>query len=185
MEYIFFNIEDCMNQYLCLFDLKLLDLECKHVAYDCDEYKWYSEQSKKIGYIYYLFGKNNCEQENLRIKKQIDRINLYKDIELDRPIKIVISKDGKIWADNTHWTISYILKYGRNVVLKQVPFYIVDFRYNIARLISVNNSVLKSKTDRERTVEKAWYIVDRQENNWRIDKRKISIKNLMVQLKLY
>jgi hypothetical protein len=53
-----------------------------------------------------------------------------------RPIKIVVTSCGRIWTDNTHWTLAALRKYGRSCTVGEVAHYVVQFGECGARLIT-------------------------------------------------
>lgn len=47
-----------------------------------------------------------------------------------RAVRFVITKDGRIWSDNTHWTLAHLIKNGMDVMVGDIPIYVVDFAKN-------------------------------------------------------
>lgn len=45
-----------------------------------------------------------------------------------RPVRLVITKDGRIWSDNTHTTVSWVLRLGNWAMVCEIPYYVVDLR---------------------------------------------------------
>lgn len=148
----------------------MLDLETKHVAYDSTQKnKDIIKQGKDVGYDYVLFGthRGKWKDDNERLSFEVERIKSMTYSTESRPIKVVIGSSGKIFIDNTHWALAYVLRYGKDVKLNQVPFYIVDFRQNIPQIIDIKNSVIKNDVDITRAVNSAGKIEQRVQKGWR------------------
>lgn len=84
-----------------------------------------------------------------------------------RAVRVVITQDGKIWSDNTHWTISYLIRYGKNTKLQDIPFYVIDFREDIPIVVNYNYTLFDSITEIKKAVNSARNIQIRLNNGWR------------------
>ena len=87
-----------------------------------------------------------------------------------------------MWSDNTHWTISYILKLGNDAKIIDVPAYIVDFRQSIPSIININNTLFDSTESIVDAIQCARQIQNRVENGWRDLNISYQIKDLIKEL---
>ena len=104
--------------------------------------------------------------------------------EIERPIKIVIASDNKLYADNTHWTCGYVIKYGEDVLVKNVPFYVIDLRTKIIKIISNNNSVIHNEKDIRETIKRALKINKRLKKGWRCEEVNYTMGDLIKDYEL-
>lgn len=120
-----------------ILNTKLVDLECKHVVSKFASQIY--EASIASGYKNVVLGshrKGTLESENRIISCMAN------DISFNRPIRVVLGKDNRLWCDNTHSTIAYIRRNSNNVSLADVPFYLVDIRNKVPLIVSVNGTVI-------------------------------------------
>ena len=64
-----------------------------------------------------------------------------------RAVRFVITKDDRIGSDNTNWTLAYLLKYGMNITIMDIPMYILDFRKDIQSIFDKNGAIFDSLFD--------------------------------------
>lgn len=125
-----------------IYDYHVSDLECKHVAIVSDNPVYL--RSVSAGYNNVVLGSHRSSA----LKKENDIIvDMSKDCCFMRPIRIVYAKDNRLWCDNTHSAIAYIRRYGNDISLSKIPFYLIDIRYELPIIISINNSVLPNLSD--------------------------------------
>lgn len=136
-EYIkeFIYKEDIIDK--TILHTKVTDLECKHVVslLASDVYN----ASKKAGYQNVVLGSHRngtLESESKIIE------DMQKDVMFNRPIRVILAKDNRLWCDNTHSAIAYVKRFGTNITIEEIPFYLVDIRAEIPIVISVNKSIL-------------------------------------------
>ena len=158
-------------------NLKLTDTEAKHIVFP-NLHNEMIELSNKVGYEYSVLGSH---RNNSRTASEIERINNMKNTEYKRPARFVISKDGRVWADNTHWTISYAL-IDKNSRIIDIPSYVVDFREQFPKIISINNSVYDSIICIQNAIESAYAIQERLKKGWRPSTISFTILDLMKEL---
>lgn len=158
-------------------NLKLTETEAKHIVYS-DLHNEMIELSHKVGYEYSVLGSH---RNNSCVASEIERINNMKNTECKRPARFVISKDGRVWADNTHWTISYAIK-DKNSCIMNIPSYIIDFRPNLPKIININNTVYDSVTCIQNAIESAYAIQERLDKGWRPSTISFTILDLMEEL---
>lgn len=142
---------------------KLMEVESKHVAFLDDKTKIFFELSEKVNYNNTILGIHR----NATIQNEYFRINNMSKSACPRAVRLVITRDGRIWSDNTHWTLAYLLKYEMNIVIKDIPMYIVDFRKDIPSIFDKNGAVFDSLFDIKSAIASAQRIQDRLDRGWR------------------
>lgn len=158
-----------------ILSIPLKELEAKHIPYVNDETAMLHQNAVHIGYTYDVFG---AHRPYTRLQDEIARIKNMSSTPCLRAVRIVLTTDGRIWSDNTHWTIAYMLRYGWNTRLKEIPFYIVDFCYDIPRVIDYNHALFDSITEIRTAVKAAQNIQERLNAGWRIGKLSYKIGEL-------
>ena len=73
----------------------------------------------------------------------------------NRAVRFVISKDGRIWSDNTHWTLAYLLQKGANSLVSDIPAYIIDFRKTVPIVFDREGVVFDSIYDIKSSIASA------------------------------
>lgn len=158
-------------------NLKIADTEAKHIV--CP---WLHEDmvelSSKVGYDYLILGSHRC---NSRTESEKERIHNMKNTSYKRPARFVISRDGRVWADNTHWTVSYVLN-DPSALIKDIPSYIVDFREELPTIASINNSVYDSVICIKNAISSAYSIQERLDKGWRPLPLSFKISDLINEL---
>ncbi len=114
-------------------EMRLVDLYCKHmirVDYDKEsKANRLLSVSRTIGYDYCEWGRHDYSRSNV-----FHHLGIIEKMEKDRynhAIRVVLCKyhfSDKVivWTDNLHSTVKYIREYGKEVKLKDIPFYVVD-----------------------------------------------------------
>ena len=152
------------NQAYCeIFSHKLIDTHSKHIARINESTNTVHRLSQKVGYNIDIIGSHR----KTILEDERQRIQNMKNATCLRAARFVISSDGRVWADNTHWTIAYILRFGCDVTLKDIPSYVVDFRSNIPIIIEYKNILFDSLYCIKSAVACAKRIQDRLDNGWR------------------
>ena len=106
-------------------------------------------------------------KEEERVPFEYNKIcEMSKSLNL-RPIRIVITSNGKIFVDNTHWAIAYMKRFGQDIKLSDVPFYIVDFNFEKPYIVDVKGTVIKNEQDIKRAVNAAGDVEERIQKGWR------------------
>lgn len=124
------------SQHDTLLTIPLGALECKHVVPTASNH--ILDLSRKVGYEWVVFGSHR--DGSLKSEDAIIR-TMALDPSFNRPIRIVRTSDGRLWADNTHSTMAYMTRYGLDTILGEVPFYLVDFTETVPLVLSVSGSV--------------------------------------------
>lgn len=141
-----------------ILNTKLVDLECKHVASRLASQIY--EAAIASGYKNVVLGshrKGTLESENCIIN------SMAKDSYFNRPIRIVLGTDSRLWCDNTHSAIAYLRRYDNSITLADVPFYLIDISERIPLIVSVSGTVIQSVTDIKNAIACALRINNRLE----------------------
>ena len=147
-----------------LLPIKLINLECKHIENVNNNTVELHQNAIDVGYDNDIIGSH---RSYTNIFDELARISNMSKTSCLRAVRIVVTKDGRIWSDNTHWTISYIIRYGKDTQLQKIPFYVVDFRMNSPIIFNYASTLYDSMTEIERAVEAAQNIQSRLNNGWR------------------
>lgn len=107
-------------------NLLIKDAESKHIAQNTPKKyaKIYEQKSILVNYDYcFMSLKDNYnildnQQYVLRMSKSPNF----------RPAKYIIDKTGRIWADNTHTSLSILVRHGINATINSANYYFVDLR---------------------------------------------------------
>ncbi len=142
---------------------KLMEVESKHVAFFNDQSKIFFELSKKVNYNNTILGVHR----HATIQNEYFRINNMSKSACLRAVRFVITRDDRIWSDNTHWTLAYFLKYGMDVTIMDIPMYIVDFREDVPTIFDKNGAVFDSLFDIKSSIASAQRIQERVDKGWR------------------
>lgn len=176
--YIPFKKDNYPIDIITYMDILLIDTESKHVTSKNDETSIFFELSEKVGYNNTILGIHRTsiiENEYFRIKNMSNSSCL-------RAVRFVITKDGRIWSDNTHWTLAYIYKYGIRAKISDIPFYITDFRSNLPTLYDCEGVVFDSISDIQKAIIAAKTIQARLDLGWRPINISYSINQLYLDL---
>lgn len=142
---------------------KLKDVESKHVAFFNSKTKIFFELSKKANYNNTILGIHR----NATIQNEYSRIKNMSESTCFRAVRFVITRDDRIWSDNTHWTLAYLLKYGMDVTIMNIPMYIVDFRQDTPIIFDKDSTVFDSLFDIKSAIASAQRIQERLDRGWR------------------
>ena len=124
-----FQYKECTQS--CYDKFRLKDLHCKHrIAIEPtplnNEVYLYAETAFSHYGIKNRFNWSGTENKN-GVEKHINIIKKMIDSDFMRPMRIIIDTKGRLWADNTHTCIQWIIREGENICLGDVPYYITDF----------------------------------------------------------
>lgn len=165
--------------------LKIKDLECKHIPQVCGKYQVWIDLANKVDYKWVVFGSHRNTPERDRLSYEIERIYDICKSNLQRPIRIVKTSNGLYFSDNTHWSLAYMLRFGKDVKLTQIPFYIVDFSNpNGAVIVDFKNSVIKNEDDIKKAVCAAYDVEARIKKGWRNSHQSYILIDFYQDLKL-
>lgn len=110
-----------------LLNMRLLDMRCKHALRTSDMGREVILLSTSIGYEIAEWG---LHSNHVDVKYHADVIMKMEEDGYDHTERIVICRydfmdEPCIWLDNLHSAVRYVRKYGTDVRLKDIPFYIV------------------------------------------------------------
>ena len=169
MEFEYFDLTtdlEKLKDYEDILNTLVRETECKHYTTLNEETKKYAESAAKVGYEWARFGSH---REDTTLEDEKNRIFSMEISNVDRPVRFVITSDNKIWTDNTHWVIAYLLRKSKNAKIKDIPFYLVDFTSNKPRIIGYNGSVIDNEEDKERAIDASLDVEKRVQDGWRKD----------------
>ena len=115
-------------------EMRLVDLYCKHMI----KVNFFDKEAKSnrllrasraVGYDYCEWGTHNGHRNN--VSYHIDIIEKMEKEGYNHAIRVVVCKypfsdKAIVLTDNLHSTVKYIREYGKEVKLKDIPFYVVD-----------------------------------------------------------
>lgn len=116
-----------------LLDMKLIDMYCKHMIRNDLSNDSKANQllsaSREVHYEYCEWGRHDYSRSNV-----LHHLGIIDKMESDgynHAIRVVICKyqfcdKTIVWTDNLHSTVKYIREKGKEVRLRDVPFYVVD-----------------------------------------------------------
>ena len=131
------------------------------------------ELARAMGYANPKMGAHqgmNAHEDRQYVRALVERTEL-------RPLKFVLTRDGRVWADNTHWTLAAVLKHGLDQTIADVPHYFVDFTDPRALVINRPESLLGLRFDD--AVRKAGWIQERLDLGWRPPTVSFTIEDLL------
>lgn len=179
MEFVYVDInkftEKNIKEYML--NTKIIDVQCKHYVSN-KKNQHIAELADNVGYRYAVFGSHR--KANFTAEK--NRIMNMKSSSCERAVRFVIDKNSRMWSDNTHWSIAYILKYGSDITLKDIPCYIVDFREDVTKIININHTVFDSVECIETAINNARHIQQRIELGWRNENISYCLNELIEEL---
>ena len=124
---MFYKVYNCLTSEIKSFsELLIKDCECKHIAINTPYQiaKIFQKKSELVNYKFcYMSLKNNYNIiDNRKYVQNMANVPNF------RPSKYIIDKTGRIWADNTHTSLSIMLRHGIRVPIKSADYYFVDLR---------------------------------------------------------
>lgn len=145
------KIQENYNFSSKLLDIKLTDMYCKHMMKNDSNCQSKANRllraSCKIGYEICEWGLySNCPSD---LSHHMGIITKMEKDNYNHPVRIVICKydfcdKPIIWVDNLHSSVKYIREYGKDVKLKNIPFYVVD-------ITNLDNPAIQGNRDNLRT----------------------------------
>lgn len=153
---------------------KIEDVESKHVAdFRCST-KVFFKHSDLVGYPNTILGIHR----NAKIENEYFRIQNMSHSQCQRAVRFVISRDNRLWSDNTHWTLAYLLQKGTEVLVSDISMYIVDFRDLCPAIYDKDGVVFDSIYDIKCAIASAKRIQERLDLGWRPSELSYTIKQL-------
>lgn len=121
-------------------NLEVRKTESKHLPQNLFNKKalLFDDLAKKVNYKYSRLGVHKMynHMQDVRCVQSIVRQSNF------RPVKFVITRDSRIWADNTHHALASLIKWGKNVKIKNIPHYYVDLRSKNPTIINRPQSLV-------------------------------------------
>lgn len=111
-------------------DVALGTLQSKHQAQTATGVRaaQLDAAAKAVGYEFPRVGR----AQGLTQPEDIEDVHRKAGVEVLRPIKVIIGSDGRLWADNTHWSLAWMVRKGVMVPLDEVDHYAIDVRGVVA-----------------------------------------------------
>lgn len=156
---------------------KLIDTESKHYVH-IDTNPILHKLALKVEYNFSVFGSHR----KTTIEDEKNRILNMKNSQCPRAVRFIIDQYDRVWSDNTHWTIAYVLAKGPDTRMIDIPIYIVDFRNEIPTIVNINNTVFDSTDSILSAISNAKLIYARINNGWRNTDISYKISELMSEL---
>lgn len=153
--------DDTISEHAFLLNTKLKDLQAKFIAKISKSQRIFFDNVKKFGKEKVVFGAKYDDTNKAQ--------NLIYDLSAEKntkPIKIIKDKYGRLFALNTARAVAYLRKYGHDVELKQLPFFLIDFSQNDLVIFDYNGA-LESQRNLEAVLDSAKRTIMRIENGWR------------------
>lgn len=177
------NFEEYVIQNKEMKNFLLISLECKHIPTFNNNNKIWLNLANKVGYKWAIFGSHRLMPEEQRLQYEIERVNKMYESAISRPIRIVKTSNSMYFIDNTHWALAYLKRYGLEVKLIKIPFYIIDFTQKIPLVVDVNNSVIKEEQEIKNAITAANEIETRVLKGWRNNNCSYTLKDFITELK--
>lgn len=169
------------EEYRYLLDIKLTDLECKHVLFSDDrDTKRFIKRAEKAYYPNIVWGYYRDKIATGKSERAI--LDKMKADNFMRPIRIVVTSNGMVWCDNTHTCISYIER--GYVTLKEIPFYVIVFTDNdtCAHVMDYQQSLSQNMDDINQAVQNAKRLEYFVRHNGRSQDYHWTVLNLYIQI---
>lgn len=151
-------------------NMRLKDAYCKHVLSLTSIAKALRRESFRTGYEYCQWGSHEGDEGKLDLYYHARKIVKMEEDGYEHAVRIVICKYPfsdilTIWVDNLHSAILQIRKKGLDVMLKEIPFYIVDISdYDNPIIMSHNGSFIDTDDNREGVLYCAYKRYERSNN---------------------
>lgn len=98
--------------------------------------------------------------------------------QCQRAVRFVISRDNRLWSDNTHWTLAYLLEKGTEALVSDISMYLVDFRDLCPAIYDKDGVIFDSIYDIKCAIASAKRIQERLDLGWRPSELSYTIKQL-------
>ena len=150
------------NAYQDCLETKLKDLETKYMAKITQKTKPLVELGQKFERPNVIFGAHKDKS----IFDEQDTVISLANGKNNVPVKIFIFPNKRIFVGNTKWALAYLKRFGDDVKVKQIPFFIVDLSREEPVVCDYKGSVY-SQSNIAKSVEEAKKLNDRLQNGWR------------------
>lgn len=129
-------------------NVRLVDLHCKHIIVPNEKTieverlsKMASEMCGMRDTIKWGVHRNGTQESEWAI------INKMISDNFARPVRIFRDCYERLWADNTHSVISWVLRLGEGTPICSIPYYYVDASFNEPIVYDVNGTLSDSLND--------------------------------------
>jgi cytochrome c biogenesis factor len=140
--------------------------------------KTFALLAQKFGKPFVVFGSHK-DYTPLQEQEEIAFLAWQKSLV---PLKLVLVPDGRIFTLNTHRSLAYMMRFGQNVRIGQVPFVLFDFsNFAHPQIVDVNGSVTAVK-NLQNLYQSALDLTDRVQNGWRPKNMSYTLQDLHNQL---
>lgn len=105
------------------------NVECKHIELNTPLpiAKIFEQKSTSVNYPFCYMSL----KDNYNIIENQNYVRNMANIPNFRPAKYIIDKNGRIWADNTHTSLSIMIRNGFFAPINSADYYFVDLRKGI------------------------------------------------------
>lgn len=165
------------NNYKNILNTPLKDVETKYIGKITPKTRALLLLGAKFERPNVLMGSH----KNKTIFDEQEEILFYANGKNSVPVKIFLLEGGRIFAGNTKWAVAYLKRYGDNVKLKEIPFFIVDNTKKEPIVVDYNGSAVGQKQI-QKTVATSQKLNDRVQNGWRTKEHKYTIGMLKDQI---
>lgn len=145
-------------------NILIKDVECKHIAQNTPKKfaKIFEEKSSLVNYAYCFMSLKN----NYNVIDNQKYVLCMANSPNFRPAKYIIDKTGRIWADNTHTSLSILLRNGINAPIKSANYYFVDLRKGNVIFQPAHLPIL-SDDAYKKIINNSLKLQQRLDNGWR------------------
>lgn len=150
-----------------LLDMPLIEMRCKHVFNPGIKEDTVLLESNRIGYKWCEWGRYSGHEKNFKYHMGV--IHRMEKDDYFHAVRIVVcaydfSVEKYIWVDNLHSAIRYMRKYGVNVLLRQIPFYVVDITQPIVRIFAYSEYLRTTREDIQGAIDCAYKRKERSDS---------------------
>lgn len=145
-------------------NMLIKDTECKHIAINTPikTAKIFQEKALMVNYEYCFMSLKN----NYNIMDNQEYVRCMAKMPNFRPAKYIIDKSGRIWADNTHTSLSIMVRNGISAPIKSADYFFVDLRDNYFIFQPDHLPILSNKIY-SNIILNALKLQQRIDNGWR------------------
>lgn len=173
---MFYKINTKLPSEIIAYSNQLIkDTECKHIAINTplSTAKIFQEKASIVHYEYcYMSLKDNYD-----INKNHEYVRFMSETPNFRPAKYIIDKSGRIWADNTHTSLSIMVRNGIFAPIKSADYFFVDLR-NGNIIFQPNNLPILSNDIYSKIIFNALKLQQRIDKGWRPVSLSYTLENL-------
>lgn len=159
-------------------NLLIKDTECKHIAINTpvNTAKIFQQKASMVNYEYCFMSLKN----NYDIMDNHEYVRRMAETPNFRPAKYIIDKSGRMWTDNTHTSLSIMVRNGISAPINSADYFFVDLRdENI--IFQPQHLPILSETIYSKIIFNALKLQQRIDNGW----RPVPLSYTMEELYLY